>query len=161
MQQQKMRAQQQESEREHFAKLSRCAFAQKWSCKDVVEFSWCTFVEFVERPLRDGQRIEYGLSKIRAAQGVQPGVRRGPDDVAIPLDKYVVHGAVVASEFFQIAALRRNEVRDFFRPVEIADVVAAKPGDEIRIGDKFLPRFPRRFQVRRIVCAEASALEAK
>src|SRR5260370_10136012 len=105
MQQQKMRALQQKSE---------------WD--RVAEISWRTFIEFVERPFGDGHGIENGLPEIWAAQRVQAGVCGGPNDVAVPLNKNVVHCAIVASEFFQNAPLWRDEVSKFFRFVKNARV---------------------------------------
>src|SRR5712691_4284422 len=119
-----------------------------------------TFIQSVQRPFQNRHRIKNGLPEIWAAQRVQARVCRSPNDVAVPLDKNVVDRAVVASEYFQIAALRRNEVSDFFGFIKISNVVAAEPGDEIRISNKFLPRFTGGLQVRWIVRAETPALEA-
>src|SRR5437879_13892010 len=125
------------------------------------EQSGRTFVEPVERPFRDGQGIENGFAEIRTSKRIQAGVGGAPDHVAVPFDKDVVHGAVVTAEFLQVAALRRDKISDFFGLGKIADVVAAQPGNEVRIGDEFLARLSRRFEMRRIVRATASTLEPK
>src|SRR5262250_2025596 len=117
------------------------------------------FVEFVERPFVDRHGIENGLAKIRTTERVEAGIGGGPDNVAVPFDEDIIHGAVVASEFLQIATLRRNEIGHFLGAIEIADVVAAKTRDEITVGDEFLAWFPGRFEVWRIVGAKSSALE--
>src|SRR2546423_4118451 len=121
----------------------------------------CAFVQFFERPLRDGHRIKDRLSEIRTAQRIKARVRRGPDDVAVPFDEHVVHGAVVASKFFQVAALRRNEVSNLFRLVKVTNIVTTESRDEVRIRNKLLPRFSRRLEMWRIMSAEAAALETK
>ncbi len=102
-----------------------------------------------------------GLAEIRTTQRIQASVRGAPDHVAVPFDKDVVHGAVVAAELFQVASLRRDEICDFFGLGKIADVIAAQPGNEVRIGDEFLARPSRGFEMRRIVRAEAATLETK
>src|SRR2546430_16611 len=125
------------------------------------EQSGRTFVEPVERPFRDGEGIENGFAEIRTSKRIQAGVGGAPDHVAVPFDKDVVHGAVVTAEFLQVAALRRGKISDFFGLGKIADVVAAQPGNEVRIGDEFLARLSRRFEMRRIVRAKAATLETK
>src|SRR5580700_1622039 len=79
--------------------------------------SWSSLVQFIERPLGDRHGIENGFAEMETAQRVEPGVRCRPDDVAIPFDEDVVDGAIVAAEFRQIAALRRDEVCDLFRTI--------------------------------------------
>src|ERR1700722_6080845 len=99
------------------------------------------FIQLIQRPFRDRQGIEYRLAKIGTAQRIESSIGSPPKDVAVPFDKYIVDGAIVAAELFQVAALRRNEVSNFFRTIKIADVVAAQPGNEIGIGNKILARF--------------------
>src|SRR2546421_1138698 len=95
------------------------------------------------------------------AQRIKARVRRGPDDVAVPFDEHVVHGAVVASKFFQVAALGRNEVSNLFWLVKVSNVVTTESRDEVRIRNKLLPRFSRRLEMWRIMSPEATALETE
>src|SRR5579859_4196570 len=132
------------------------SWAISWRAK-----SGRAFVEFVERPFCHRHGVEDRLAEVWTTERVEAGVGGGPNDVADPFDEDVVHGAVVAAEFLEVAALGWNEIGHFLGLVEVADVVAAKAGDEIGIGDEFLARFSRSFQVRWIVRAEASALEAE
>src|ERR1700730_18428526 len=70
----------------------------------------CAFIQLVQRPFRDRQGIKYRLTKIRAAQRIQSSIGSRPNDIAVPFDKHIIDSAIVAAEFFEVTALRRNEV---------------------------------------------------
>jgi hypothetical protein len=57
--------------------------------------------------------------------------------------------------------LRRNEVRDLFRPCQIADVVATQARDEVRRGDEVLSRPSGSLEMRRIMRTKASPFETE
>jgi len=69
-----------------------------------------TSLSLSSRPFRDRHRIRGWASRIRATSAYKPVFASRSQITLRPLDKNVVHRAVVASEFFQVAALRRNEV---------------------------------------------------
>src|ERR1700720_1193054 len=94
----------------------------------------CAFIQLVQRPFRDRQGIKYRLTKIGTAQRIESCISGRPNDVTVPFDEHIVDSAIITAEFFQVAALWRNEVGDFFGAIKIADVVAAQPGNEIGIG---------------------------
>src|SRR5579859_1790921 len=132
------------------------SWAISWRAK-----SGRAFVEFLERPFCHRHGVEDRFAEVWTTERVEAGVGRGPNDVAVPFDEDVVHGAVVAAEFLEVAALGWDEIGHFLGRVEVADVVAAEAGDEIGIGDEFLAGFSRRLQMRWIMSAEASALETE
>src|ERR1700722_8571188 len=87
----------------------QCLMQKKWRISWA--FSWRAesrraFVEFVERPFCHRHGVEDGFAEVGAAERVEASVRGGPEDVAVPFDENVVHGAVVAAEFLQVSALR-------------------------------------------------------
>src|SRR6266849_5443693 len=118
-------------------------------------------VEPGKRPPLDRHRPGDRLAERRSLEGIQARIGSDPDDLSIPLDEHVVDGAVVAVPLVELAALRRDEVRDDAWVLRVADVVALQAGVEMRIAGEVRIGLARGLDVRRVVRAETPALVAE
>ena len=115
-------------------------------------------VQFRQVPLGHRQQLQYGVPQLGARQQVKPRIGGCPDQLTIPLDEYIVGISRVASGFLKITTLRRDEVGRYKRILRIADVITLQAGIEESVTSEVGVGFSRRFEMRRIMHAEAAAL---